>query len=118
VKHIADQESKLISLHSEWIGESQMRIRVRYIGKARKLLVDVWELCDARHRTSMTRARTVARAAARLNGAQSMDMSLLLDFETNRKATRFDGTVALVRIRQTSFAFASAYEPTGGKIDS
>ena len=118
MKHIADQESKLISLHSEWIGESQMRIRVRYIGKDRKLLVDVWELCDARHRTSMTRARTVARAAARLNGAQSMDMSLLLDFETNRKATRFDGTVALVRIRQTSFAFASAYEPTGGKIDS
>ena len=116
--HIADQESKLISLHSEWIGESQMRIRVRYIGKARKLLVDVWEFCDSRHRTSMTRARTVARAAARLNGAQSMDMSLLLDFETNRKATRFDGTVALVRIRQTSFAFASAYEPTGGKIDS
>ena len=111
MKHIADQESKLISLHSEWIGESQMRIRVRYIGKARKLLVDVWEFCDSRHRTSMTRARTVARAAARLNGAQSMDMSLLLDFETNRKATRFDGTVALVRIRQTSFAFASAHQP-------
>ena len=108
--HMADKESKLISLHSEWIGDSQMRVRVRYIGRKRTIVVDVWEFCDACHRTSMTRARTVARKASRANGA-SVDGVLLMDYETERKATRFDGTLVQVRIRQTSFSFTAVYEP-------
>jgi hypothetical protein len=103
--HVADDQSQLLSLRSEWIGESQMRIRTRWVGKKKKIVVDVWELTTDRHRTSMARARKVAREAAIRARADTTEYCLLLDQEIHRKATRFTGEKVLVKVRQTSFAF-------------
>ena len=113
--HVADQKSfspenglgecHLIALHSEWIGTSYMRVRTRSVGKKNKIVVDVWEMVTDGHRTSKARARKVAREAALKARADTTDYCVLLDFETDRKASRFTGEQVLVKIRQTSFAF-------------
>ena|ERR1700759_121934 len=103
--HMADNDSQLVALHSEWIGDSYMRVRTRRVAKLDKLIVDVWEMTQEGHRTSKARARKVAREAAQKAGSPSIDYCVLLDFETDRKASRFTGELVIVKIRQTSFAF-------------
>lgn len=99
-----DKDQNLLTLHSEFVGDSWVRVRVRNYGKdSNKILVDVTEYTC--HRTSMARALRIARQEARKVNVSSMDCSLIRDDEIDRKATKPDGTKVAIHIRQTCFAF-------------
>jgi hypothetical protein len=86
---MTQSQSTLIGLHSEWVGQSQMRVRIRRIdGPHSKLLVDVTELTS--DRTSKRRSLDTAKKYAQLNGA-SKSFTELCDFQTDRKAIRLNG---------------------------
>lgn len=99
-----DKDRNALGFHWEFLGDSYMRVNVRNYGKGTpKVIVDVTELTG--HRTSKARALRLARKYAEQYGIRSKDCSELLDHETDRKATKFDGSKTVVHIRQTSFAF-------------
>jgi hypothetical protein len=98
-----DRDQNLLRLHSEFVGDSQLRVRVRNYGRgSKKILVDVMELTY--HRTSMARARKIACAQASMFDISSFG-SLIRDNEIDKKVTMWDGTKTVVRVRQTCFAF-------------
>ena len=88
-------------MSTQFQGNSQMLARTRHVGN--KIIVDVWEYSS--HRTSMARARTLAREQARLQTIASVDFSVLLDYETERKVSDSEGQQHTIKIRQSSFAF-------------
>jgi hypothetical protein len=96
----------LIGLHSEWVGRSQMRCRLRRLnGTHPKLLIDVTELSPDIE-THKTEALNVARKLAILNGAASTDAIELFDFQSDHKAVRLKDQVEVThRQRSTCWAF-------------
>jgi hypothetical protein len=109
MNNFLDREQNLLALHSEFLEDSYLHVRVRNHGNGRrtpKILVDVTEFG---HRTSMARALLVARQQARIVGVRSMDCSILRDNEIERKVMRaYTGILGPIRIRQTCFAFEAA----------
>lgn len=87
------------------IGLSYLRARVRRI-KNSKLVVDVWEYTE--HRTSKARALAFARESVQAYAISSVDHTLLLDHEIERKVSDSSGIQHAIRIRQSSFAFQEA----------
>jgi len=104
-------QGELISLTSRWVGESQVRIRVRHInskGKLKIVMVDLFELSPEGHEVERTVLNHLAIEAAMVNGAGSHDFCVIRDYLTFRKANRLDGTVTYTNIREKSFVFRSA----------
>lgn len=99
------QDTGLVSMHSEWVGKSYLRVKARRVGKSATLMVDVAEYAD---RPSKQRAATVAKQAARSAGTSGA-ASVISEFETVRNGNRLDQdgnlTPTRVRIRNTVFAF-------------
>ena len=99
-----DKDSNILELHSEWIGGSEMRIRVRHFGNKNRIMIDVTELSPKQ--TSRQRATKVARDAARRVGAASTDYIIVAEYETFRLSQRLDSEqVFKTRVRNTTFAF-------------
>ena len=101
---MTQSQSTLIGLHSTWVGQSQMRVRVRRIdGTHSKLLVDVTELTSGR--TSKRRSLETAKKYAQLNGAGKA-YSELCDFSTDRKAIRLnEDAPSLTHVRLVTWSF-------------
>jgi hypothetical protein len=101
-----DRDDREIGFHSEFVGDSYLRARVRNYGRgSAKILIDVTELTG--HRTSKARAVAMACKYAMQYGVVSMDYSMILDYQIDRKATQLDGSKTVVHIRSTCFAFAA-----------
>lgn len=98
--------TELLGMYSELIDDSTFIVRTRRTLKGEKLLVDVTEIS---HDGLVSRPGTdtfQARQAARLFGAENTDFSILYcSMPTDRKITHGDGTVSLVKVRRSSFAF-------------
>jgi hypothetical protein len=101
------EDDNLLGLHSEWVGDSQMRLRVRKLGKTDKVIVDVTELSHKRICRPGTALR-VARNFVRQFGVVSVDATMLRDTRHDKQATTLDGKKVLVKIRQSSFVFQVA----------
>lgn len=105
MSNFLDKDCNILSLHSEWVDDSEMRIRVRHFGKKNRIMVDVTEL-SPKH-TSKQRALKVARDAARKVGVPSVDCIPVSDFEFVRKSCKLDENFTPTRttVRQMTFAF-------------
>lgn len=99
------EQSKLPRLDSEWIGDSNMRVRVREInGTRRVILVDVIELSPKT--TSKARALKIARKFARLHSIVSGDAVMISDIGYDKKGVRLsDGAKVLTHVRATTWYF-------------
>src|ERR1700751_1510693 len=97
-------EQRIISMASQFIGDSQFQVVVRFHGRRNKIMVDVTEITC--HRTSKARAFRVARQHAEKVGIASADSSIISDVQSERKATRLDDTPVAVQIRRICLAFA------------
>jgi hypothetical protein len=91
---------------AEHVGLSYLRARVRHVGNRNKLIVDVWEYTG--HRTSKARALRFARDSVQAFGITSVDNTLLLDHEIERKVSDSSGVLHAIKIRQSTFAFQEA----------
>lgn len=99
-----DRDQNLLALHSEFVQDSFVLVKVRNYGKGSiKTLVDITEF--TRHRTSKARARKIACEQARKVGVVSMDYSVIRDDEIDRKVAMIGGTQTVVHVRQSCFAF-------------
>jgi hypothetical protein len=99
------KKDELLGLHSEWANDdSQMRLHTRRVGSSTTIIVDVTELSNGRM-AKKDHAKGLAMVEARKVGAASVDAVLLCDYRADRKVMKIDGTIHLVKIRVTSFAF-------------
>ena len=100
--------TKLLGTYSELVDDSTFLVRTRRTLKGEKLLVDVTEIYPE-HSDKIWRGgidADQARQAARHFGASNTDFSILYyGIISDRKVTRSDGTVSLVKIRRSAFAF-------------
>lgn len=105
-----DKDYRVISLYSEWIGGSEMRVKVRYFSKKNSILVDVTELSTKF--TSKKRALKAATNAARKVGVPNIDCIHVSDFEFVRNSCKLDDNFTPTRtlVRQTTFAFDGIVE--------
>lgn len=102
---MTESNTTLIGLHSEWVGQSQMRCRVRKVdGPKPRILVDVQEL-SPNEITHKSAALGIARTLAVFNGAHC-DATELCDLQSDRKAIRLkDNEQIVTRARQFCWAF-------------
>lgn len=105
MSNFLDKDCHILDMHSEWVGDSEMRVRVRHFGKKNRIMVDVTEL--APHHTSKIRAAKVATSAARKVGVPNVDFVTVSDFETVRVSYRIhsDNTKVRTKVRSMTFAF-------------
>jgi len=102
---LTPKKDELLSLHSEWANDdSQMRICTRRVGSSATIIVDVTELSTGRM-ARQNHALKLAQIEARKVGAASVDTVKLCDYRADRKVSKVDGTIHLVKIRVTSFSF-------------
>ncbi|QDH84913.1 hypothetical protein SEA_Phreeze_49 [Mycobacterium phage Phreeze] len=101
--------NELVSLTSEWVGDSYLRVRTRRVGRSGTLMVDVAEYAA---RPSKKRALDIARKAARQSSATPLrgaTGSVIFEHETVKATNKLDpeGNVTPIRtrVRNTTFAF-------------
>lgn len=98
--------AELVEFHSEWVGDSWMRVAAKKIGKDgenKKLSITVTEMTETQ--TSKKRAAKVACEAARRLGVPSVDHVLLHDYETSRETENLQGQRKKTNIRQSVYVF-------------
>lgn len=99
-------ESETIGLFSRWVDDSQVRVRVRTIGKGEKIIVDLFVLTP--HESTevpRTKLNRIATNSAIVHGAASADYCVIYDYDTARKSTRLDGSITATDIRDMSYVF-------------
>lgn len=98
------KDANIIDMHSQWIGESLLRVVVRHFGKKNRIMVDVQEFTAKR--TSKARALKVATQAARRVGCASVDCITVSDMEFFRKSRRIETNEEVkTSVRHITFAF-------------
>ena len=102
---LVPKKDEMLALHSEWANDySQMRICTRRVGSSTTIIVDVTELSTGRM-ARQDHSLKLARAEARKVGAASVDAVKLCDYRADRKVSKVDGSIHLIKIRITSFSF-------------
>lgn len=100
-------ESILIGLNSEWVDQSEMRVRTRRItqesGTLERIMVDVIEMTEGD--TSLIRSLDIARKYAALNGASDAGVFQVCDLQTDRKVIRLNDDRTDVHVRMVCWAF-------------
>ena len=98
------KESRILDMHSQWVGESLIRTVTRHFGKKNKIMVDVMEI-SPKH-TSKERALKAARDAARRVGAAGVDCSIVSDQEIVRESRNLHTNEPVkTKVRSMTFAF-------------
>jgi hypothetical protein len=98
-------QGKTLDIWSKWVGNSQVEIRIRKITRG-KLVIDLTEFSPQDTEVGRVTLNKLAINAARFFGASGPDFCVIRDYLTDRKATRGDGTVVGIHVRQKSYAFA------------
>jgi hypothetical protein len=100
-------ESETIAMFSRWIEKSQVRVRVRRIGKGEKIIVDLYEFSPSPVELSNHQLNRVAiNAAVAHSCITSTDYTLIHKFSTERKAMRIDGSWTVTNITEKSYVFS------------
>lgn len=94
-----------VALFSRWVGDSQVRIRVRKIPETNKVIVDLFVLSPEHSEPRREEINSIAIKAAISNGATSTDFCVLRDYLTARKFHTLEGTEKITQIREKSYAF-------------
>jgi len=99
-------QSDILAMFSRWVGDSQVRVRVRKIGKRNKIIVDIIELSPSPIELPARTLKNIAINTAMCHGIASADHTLIYKFFTERKAMRLDGTMAVTNITEKTFVFS------------
>lgn len=101
-------QGKTLDIRSKWVGDSQVQIRTRRIafGPRFKLVIDLTEFSPQDTEVGRVTLNKLAINAARFFGASGPDFCVIRDYLTDRKATRADGTIVGLHVRQKSYVFA------------
>lgn len=98
------KDCNVLSMQSQWVGDSLIRTVVRHFGKRNKVMVDVTEI--APRYTSKQRALRMARDAARKVGCVSVDCLHVSDTEIVRSSRDIHTDEPTnTKIRTMTFAF-------------
>lgn len=100
-------QGKILDIWSKWVGNSQVHIRVRKIkgGTIPKYVVDLFEFSPEGVEIPREKLNKIAINGALYFGAASSDFCVIRDYLTNRKATRADGSIVGLNVRQKSYVF-------------
>jgi hypothetical protein len=96
---------KTLDIWSKWVDQSQVHVRIRKIGRREKLVVDLFEFSPEGVEIPREKLNQIATNGALHFGATSSDFCVIRDYLTNRKATRGDGSIVGLNIRQKSYVF-------------
>ena len=97
--------TELLGMYSELVDDSTFIVRTRRTLNGEKILVDIAEI--SQNGSFQNETLNQARQAARHFGAASVDASILYyGLASDRKVSHGDGTVSLVKVRRSAFAFA------------
>lgn len=107
-------QGKTLDIWSKWVGESQVEVRVRKIavGHNKKYVIDLTEFSPEGTEVSREQLNRLAIDAARFFGAAGCDFLVIRDYLTDRKATRGNGSIVGIHVRQKSYVFSEFPEPT------
>jgi hypothetical protein len=98
-------ESETIAMFSKWVGDSQVRVRVRKIGDGEKIIVDLQELSPSPIELTRQVLNKIAINAVIHRGVSSTDYTLIHHYSTERKAMRIDGSWTVTNITEKSYVF-------------
>lgn len=101
-------QGKTLDIWSKWVGNSQVQVRVRKIGTgySKKFVIDLYEFSPEGIEIKRESLNKIAIDAARLFGASGSDFCVIRDYLTYRKATRGNGVVVGLNVREKSFVFS------------
>lgn len=97
--------------HSRWVGENQVSVKVRKIGRSSKIAVDLQVLSpQVTYAPSYCELKKIACRTADLYGIVSHDYSVLSDVSTEQKTRNASGVYEVTHVRNLSLAFATVEE--------
>ena len=103
---IAISDYQVLSMKSTWIGGTQVRVKVREIGKRRKLMVDMFILRPEHEEEIQTSALVkIANNAVAGHQVTCFDKSWIRDFSVDKKAEDLQGVVKLTHVREITLAY-------------
>jgi hypothetical protein len=107
-------QGKTLDIWSKWVGQSQVHVTIRKIsaGKRTKYVIDLFEFSPEGTEVDRERLNKIAINGALFFGAASSDFCVIRDYLTYRKATRSDGVIVGLNVRQKSYVFSGFPEQT------